>query len=725
MSLPQNYKQIAMSNQNPHLMTAGHPVTFNILKERLRASGGGSSDRIMKDQSPFTHSNHGNPAFTPQKVGKNSASIDSRVPKPPKPPEKPLLPYMRYSRKLWDSVKTANPELKLWEIGQKIGTMWKDLQDSEKKEYIDEYETEKIEYEKNLKIYHNSPAYLAYLSAKSKKSGADGDSHDPPRSSSKSQQQDRRIDIQPAEDDDDQDDGYSFKHVAYSRYLRNHRLINEIFSDAVVPDVRSVVTTQRMHVLKRQVQSLAMHQMKLQAELQQIEEKFETKKRKFVESSENFQEELKKHCKPAVDEETFQKMVERQYEAMRRERMRTIEEQNKPQTPSSKPDEVEPPNTAQPAVSSAPPSESETQSTAEPMDIEPPATAATADSDDTKSNDSTASQPKHIQEMAKSTVTLKETISEPVPPANDNATSNMEVPIPTTNISQNPPTLASTENGPVVPSPPVAVPQHQSEQNKTETAALTSQPGTQQTAPPVPTSQQQQSPHPNTNAPVPVHHQPTGPPPNPSPQNAPQMSPQPTIPPHTAVHAPESTGPPPNVTVTSQQQGPPIGHMHMGHQAIPPHMPPQQQYGYPPRPYYMPYGSPQYGSNIYPPYSYHQQQPYHQGPPPSNYGPMNPSAPSGPPRPMHYPPTENNQPQHPPMEGTHHYGQTPISSVPPGQMPAGPLPPQSQPQPPQQAPINPGQPPLPTPPVSVAPMNSAPSTPGSGEESATEKNGSN
>ena len=138
--------------------------------------------------------------------------------------------------------------------------------------------------------------------------------------------QERRLDIQPAEDEEDQDDGYTFKHVAHARFLRNHRLINEIFSDAIVPDVRSVVTTQRMQVLKRQVQSLTMHQMKLETELQQIEEKFEAKKRKFIDSSEQFQEELKKHCKPAVDEETFKKMVERQFETMRRDRQRQLEE---------------------------------------------------------------------------------------------------------------------------------------------------------------------------------------------------------------------------------------------------------------------------------------------------------------------------------------------------------------------------------------------------------------
>ncbi|XP_025829081.1 SWI/SNF-related matrix-associated actin-dependent regulator of chromatin subfamily E member 1 [Agrilus planipennis] len=246
------------------------------------------------------------------------------------------MPYMRYSRKVWDTVKAQNPELKLWEIGKIIGQMWRDLPESEKQEFVEEYETEKIEYEKTLKTYHNSPAYLAYIAAKNRgKSFTQGsderDTHERSSGSSKQAAADRRIEIQPAEDEDDQDDGYSVKHVAYARYIRNHRLINDIFSDSVVPDVRSVVTTSRMQVLKRQVQSLTMHQKKLEAELQQIEEKFEAKKRKFVESSEQFQEELKKHCKPAVDDDTFQKMVERQYDILRKERIKVLEE-HKPKT---------------------------------------------------------------------------------------------------------------------------------------------------------------------------------------------------------------------------------------------------------------------------------------------------------------------------------------------------------------------------------------------------------
>ncbi|XP_055697469.1 SWI/SNF-related matrix-associated actin-dependent regulator of chromatin subfamily E member 1 isoform X1 [Phlebotomus papatasi] len=676
MALPPNYKQIAMnmpSGGSPsHMMSPVAPVSFNILKERLRASGGTSSnDRGKDNASPFVHSSHSNPAFTPQKVGKGGVTMDPRAPKPPKPPEKPIMPYMRYSRKIWDSVKAANPELKLWEIGKIIGQMWRDASDAEKQEFIDEYEAEKVEYEKNLKIYHNSPAYLAFLSAKSKSkpAGADGDPHETPRSSSKSQQQERRIDIQPAEDEEDQDDGYSFKHVAYARFLRNHRLINEIFSDAVVPDVRSVVTTQRMQVLKRQVQSLTMHQMKLEAELQQIEEKFEAKKRKFVESSEQFQEELKKHCKPAVDEETFQRMVERQYEAMRRERMRQLEEPNSSIARTPHPPKVEESESsvapqAANNTTASPPSDSQPSQQSEmtvlhfmqPMETDAP----------TKCNDPLDTKTSDTPHVAQNISTPSNNLANASKASTLNASGAL-----TTEESQlvDSPQSQSTLTPQSVGANASLESQSQPNQfksNETEKADVESPANPPNSSPNTEQRSETAGPslHPSYSPGTPaVSSAPTHTSHAPSTSNTAQVAPQPPQDPQVSQPPTHHPPPPPPHHVAP--------HSHLSHAGIPPHpgLPSHPSYGgYPPPPggphrasYYAPYG----GAHPQQPYTY-TSYPYHQygPPPPSHY--MGPRP--GPP-PMHYP--EHGAP--PPQSH-----QVPIDAAPPLHSPypsqAGPSP---------------------------------------------------
>ncbi len=102
--------------------------------------------------------------------------------------------------------------------------------------------------------------------------------------------------IEPAEDDGI-DDGLTARHLAAIRFNRNHRLINEIFSEYTIPDNRSIVTSQRMEQLKKQVHSLEQHQEKLKQELLLIEEKNEAKKKKILNASADFEKELSKVSK--------------------------------------------------------------------------------------------------------------------------------------------------------------------------------------------------------------------------------------------------------------------------------------------------------------------------------------------------------------------------------------------------------------------------------------------
>ena len=63
-------------------------------------------------------------------------SNSNGVPKPPKAPEKPLMPYMRFSKKVWETVKAANPRAPLWEIGKIISKTWQEMAEEERQEYV-------------------------------------------------------------------------------------------------------------------------------------------------------------------------------------------------------------------------------------------------------------------------------------------------------------------------------------------------------------------------------------------------------------------------------------------------------------------------------------------------------------------------------------------------------------------------------------------------------------
>jgi len=223
---------------------------------------------------------------------------DIKIPKPPKQPDKPLPAYMRYSRKVWESVKTKNPEMKMWDIGKLIGEQWRNLPEEERQSFNAEYEIEKSEYQEAMKAYHNSPAYREWLKAKEKAQQAIQEQQMQEKMMGGSlPKEEPRFQLQQIEDDDEEGD-FSVKHIAAARFQRNHRLVMEILSDTVVPDVKTIVTRPRHENLKRQVQSLMQHQRKLESEIQDMEEKFNTKKKKIKDDSDNFEEKIKEYLGP-------------------------------------------------------------------------------------------------------------------------------------------------------------------------------------------------------------------------------------------------------------------------------------------------------------------------------------------------------------------------------------------------------------------------------------------
>lgn len=165
--------------------------------------------------------------------------------RPVKPPERPLVPYMKFSRKMWSQVRAQNPDVQLLEIGKIVGQMWREAPDTEKMVFQQEYELDKVEYDRQLKGYHQAMASQHAVASRNRTQNLNN------TSSSAA--------IQPVDDEDPFE--MSRKRLAAIRYDRDNRLMTELFSSACLPDSRSLVPQTRIDQLKRQATSLTAHQV--------------------------------------------------------------------------------------------------------------------------------------------------------------------------------------------------------------------------------------------------------------------------------------------------------------------------------------------------------------------------------------------------------------------------------------------------------------------------------
>jgi len=98
------------------------------------------------------------PKAAKPKARKAEKSDGGRKAKDPNAPKRALSAYMFFSQDWRERIKTENPDASFGEIGKLLGAKWKEMDDSEKKPYMEQAAKDKIRAEKEMAEYNKGAA---------------------------------------------------------------------------------------------------------------------------------------------------------------------------------------------------------------------------------------------------------------------------------------------------------------------------------------------------------------------------------------------------------------------------------------------------------------------------------------------------------------------------------------------------------------------------------------
>ncbi|KAF5832893.1 high mobility group box domain-containing protein [Dunaliella salina] len=92
-------------------------------------------------------------AATKKQAPKAKPEKGEKKKKDPNAPKRGLSAYMFFCQDMRDTIKAENPEMKVTEVTSELGKQWKELPESEKKQYHDRAAQDKKRYEEESKNY--------------------------------------------------------------------------------------------------------------------------------------------------------------------------------------------------------------------------------------------------------------------------------------------------------------------------------------------------------------------------------------------------------------------------------------------------------------------------------------------------------------------------------------------------------------------------------------------